>query len=203
MRGLMKTRKAITPFVILTFLFMVMAISEPIGATDNVKVSVSSEEGQPGAVEAPQTYAKKKSSPIIPIVIGLVLVGGIAAVLYFVVLKNKYDITGMWTVNFRWSTSGSSGTTTLTFTGDKKSGTFQSSYGSTGTYVVDKKNVAWTYSVGTVYSGTFIDKNNMSGTMIDYNGYPGTWTAVKMGATSVIPVPQSKPDRDDSGQKIK
>lgn len=200
MRGLMKTQKAIAPFVILTFLFTILAVSQPISATDNVKISASAEEDHPGAVEAPQRYVKRKSSPIVPIIIGLVLVGGAAAVLFLVILKNKYDITGVWNVSFTWSGS-STGHKAFTFSGDKKSGNFAYDGVVKGTYTVSGKNVEWVFPSGTKYTGTFTDKNTMSGTMIDYNSNTGTWSATRMGATSINHPTQSLADPEGNRQK--
>jgi len=91
--------------------------------------------------------------------------------------KKKFDIQGTWTLSYTWSNSGT-GTTTITFTGSKESGTF-SSQKYIGTYTVDGKNVTWTYTSGTKYTGTSTGDNNMIGTMISYKGGSGTWTAVR------------------------
>ncbi len=91
--------------------------------------------------------------------------------------KKKFDIQGIWTVSYTWSNSGT-GTTTITFTGSKTSGTF-SSQKYTGTYTVNDKSVTWRYTSGTTYTGTSTDDNNMSGTMIGHKGGTGTWTAVR------------------------
>ena len=108
--------------------------------------------------------------------------------------KKKFDITGVWTLNYFWNNEPAVKTDTLelssvqgmmganssiiTFTGDKKSGTFQSE-SNTGTYTVDGKNVRWIFSVGTTYTGTATDDNNMSGTMISYMGMTGTWICTR------------------------
>lgn len=195
-----KKQKVITPFVICAFLFMVIASSQPIGATDNVKLTAATEEDHPGAIEETAPYAKKKSSPLIPIVIGLVVIGGVAAVLFLVVLKNKYDITGMWDVSFTWS-GQSTGHKVFTFSGTKKSGNFSYDGEVKGTYSVDGKNVQWVFPSGTRYTGTFSDKNIMSGTMVSSSGTPGTWSASKLGGATVIPVPKASAI-DPEGNKV-
>jgi len=92
--------------------------------------------------------------------------------------KKKFDITGTWTINFTWA-SGLSGTGTMTFTGDKTSGTFTNNYGGKGTYTVDGNNAKWVYTSGTTYTGTSSDDDHMSGTMVSYLGSNGTWTCTR------------------------
>ena len=119
--------------------------------------------------------------PIIFIGLG---VAAVAAVLFLVVLKTKYDISGAWTLTWKYEDEDQN-SNTITFTGDKKSGTFMIGTAS-GTYSVDNKRVQWTYAGGqTIYTGEFTDKTHMSGTMISY-GYNGTWSAVKMAASAGI-----------------
>ncbi|MBN1186605.1 MAG: hypothetical protein JXB49_30290, partial [Bacteroidales bacterium] len=117
------------------------------------------------------------------ILIGLGVVA-VAAVLYFVVFKKKaepeieYDITGAWALNYTLQ-GDTAKSTTITFSGDKTSGTF-SGLGYTGTYTVDGKNVEFIFPSSTRYSGSFTDTQNMSGTILNYQGIPGTWTATKI-----------------------
>ncbi len=107
--------------------------------------------------------------------------------------KKKFDITGTWTINYNWgvitnsvntdstisSMNGASatGTATITFTGDRKTGTFVVQIYN-GTYTVDGNNVKWVYTSGTTYTGTSSDDNHMSGTMVS-GSYLGSWTATR------------------------
>ncbi len=175
-----KQQKWIALFVALTFIWLMQLSTMPVAAA-----GTSGQTGMASAEQGPDYYesvshkaapAKKKSIlPIILIGVGLLTV---TAVVLFLVVLNKYDITGSWQMTFTWQ-GDFPGTVTLTFTGDKKSGTFVSSSSSTGTYKVDGKNVEWTYSGGTKYSGTFSDKKTMSGTMVTTYAASGTWTAIK------------------------
>ena len=109
--------------------------------------------------------------------------------------KKKFDIQGSWELNFNWSAVanvansstelsaksgfGASGTITLVFSGDKKSGIFTSLGIPSGTYSVDGKSVVFTWDNGTTYVGTSSDDNNMSGTMLSIYGGGGTWSAIR------------------------
>lgn len=96
--------------------------------------------------------------------------------------KKKFDINGMWTVNVTWFNPTFDGSYTITFTGDKASGTFIANT-STGTYTVNDKNVSWVFmDSGTMiatYTGTSTDDNTMSGTMFNNSGRNGSWAAVR------------------------
>jgi len=91
--------------------------------------------------------------------------------------KKKFDITGTWTINYNW-TNWVSATGTITFTGNKTSGTFTNNASNTGTYTVDGNNVNWVYPSGTTYTGTSSDDNHMSGTMTG-GSFHGSWTATR------------------------
>ena len=107
----------------------------------------------------------------------LVVVALFMTMMFSTGCKKKFDITGTWTVNGNWiawvSFSG-----TITFSGDKKSGTFIDFGNNTGTYTVDGKNVRWEYPSGTFYTGTSSDDNVMSGTM-NSTSLTGSWTATR------------------------
>ncbi len=106
----------------------------------------------------------------------------------------KFDITGIWTLNFNWFSvansargpelssmkgAGAAAVETITFIGDKKSGTFSTSDGYNGTYTVDGKSVSWLFNASvTRYVGTSTDDNTMSGTMTS-EYLNGTWSAVR------------------------
>ena len=108
--------------------------------------------------------------------------------------KKKFDITGTWTLTFNWFAvsnsapvselssmkgAGAAGVGSITFIGDKKSGTFSTSDGYNGTYTVDGKSVSWLFNASvTRYVGTATDDNTMSGTMT--SAYlNGTWSATR------------------------
>jgi hypothetical protein len=106
--------------------------------------------------------AKKKS--ILPMVLIGVGVVAVAAVLFLVVLKTSYDITGKWTLNYLmpgWPLS----TYPLTCTGDKKAGTAATNL-INGTYAVDGKKVTINLTQTTArweFIGEFTTKDRMEG----------------------------------------
>ena len=167
-------------------MWLLQVSTMPVAAANTPEqISSASAEQAPSFIEEEgdsSSPAKKKS--ILPVILIVVGVAAVAAVLFLVVLKTKYDITGAWTIT--WQYSGYSQlSNTITFTGDKKTGTFQIG-SSSGTYTVDNKKVQWVYSGGTTtYTGDFTDKTNMSGTMLS-SGTPGTWSAVKKATTTSI-----------------
>jgi hypothetical protein len=173
----------IAAFVVFAFLSLLQISAMPAAPSPSAETSMASSEKAPGFIEeeGSTAYQTKKKS-MLPIVLIGVGVVAVAAVLFLVVLKTKYDITGQW--QLEWDYPGyNSGEAPITFSGDKKSGTFVIGTAN-GTYAVDGKKVTWTYTGGdTVYTGEFSDKTHMSGTIVS-NGIPGTWTAVKLGATS-------------------
>lgn len=136
-----KRQKWIALLVTLTFVWLLQVSTMPLtaaGTTEQVS-STNTEQG-PGffeSIEQDASPAKKKSSlPIVLIGVGIVAV---AAVLFLVVLKTNYDITGEWTLNYLmpgWPLS----TYPLTCTGDKKTGTAATNLIS-GEYSVDGKKV--------------------------------------------------------------
>jgi hypothetical protein len=144
--------------------------------------TISSEQGPDYLEAVGQKAAPAKKKSILP----WILIGAgaltITAVVLLLVMKG-YDITGQWSMTFTWQYE-SPYTVTLTFTGEKKSGTMVSSSGATANYTVDGKNVTWTYSNGTVYSGTFTDKDAMNGTMRTTAGDTGTWLATRNAAAA-------------------
>lgn len=91
------------------------------------------------------------------------------------------DIIGKWQMNFKWKDTGGEGGGTTTWT-VKKDGTFDCSYGYTGTWNLNKNHVVFKYQGGqkTIYSGTINNKYSyMSGTMKTTIGIigTGTWNA--------------------------
>lgn len=172
------SRKIVAVFAVLAFISLMYISTVPLQA------STGQDEG-PGAVEKTTTTVKKKGSPILPIIIGVVALGGIAAVLFLVVLKS-YDIRGTWSVQGTWS-GGSTFTISKRFSGEKKSGAVVIEDLLTGTYNVNGKDVSWTYAfiISVTYTGKFTDKDSMSGTMANTLGENGTWTATRVAKASI------------------
>lgn len=191
--------KATAWFVILAFVTLLQASALPLRgrpAPATAETSVSSPEQGPGVIEeegAPPAGAKKKS--IVP----LVLLGvGVAAavVLALVVLKSSYDITGSWAFVMTGTSSGANNANwnPVTFSGDKKSGTFQvmSFYDGKGTYTVDGKNVTMrsTFYADWTWTGKFTGKDAMSGTSTWIEGAitrTWSWTATRNGGSAALP----------------
>jgi hypothetical protein len=188
----MKTiHKATAWFVILAFVVLLHVTAMPLRAKPApaaAETSMSAPEQGPGVIEeegAAPAGARKKS--IVP----LVLIGlGVAAavVLALVVLKSSYDITGNWTFVLTGTSSGANNLTwnPVTFSGDKKSGTYQIETYSDGkgTYAVDGKNVTMTSTHYTNFTltGKFSGKDSMSGTASWNTGstiLTWSWTATR------------------------
>jgi len=184
--------RLITGFVILSFLGLTQIAAMPTAPAGGTAAIAASDEEAPGVVEtkAPAYKAKKKGSALVPIIIGVVAVGAIAAVLVLVVFKS-YDITGEWDMY----DSVFSGTSTIVFTGTKKSGAVSFlDFNDTGTYTVSGKNVDFSYagagsSSRWVHTGKFENKDKISGTLT-FLGESGTWFATRL-ATARTTTPQS------------
>jgi hypothetical protein len=187
-----KQQKWIALLVTLTFVWLLQVSTMPVAAANAPEqVSSASSEQGPRVIEEEGDsgyHAKKKS--IMPIVLIGVGVIAIAAVLVLVVFKTSYDIVGTWEETNTMMT----GTTTITFSGNKSSGTLElSEYIDTGTYTVDGKTVhfefhASGYDYNFVYDGQFDTKDKMSGTVKYYEGSTvadqGTWSANRMATTA-------------------
>ena len=187
-----KNQKWIALLVTLTFMWLLQVSAMPLTA------AVTSEQAGPASAEQGPDYfeaaghkavpAPKKS--ILPVVLIGVGVVAVAAVLFLVVLKTNYDITGSW--DFIFSYAGESEDFTIIFRGDKASGTFdfvEASY-LYGNYTVDGKKVALVFTAipELTVSGEFTGKDKMSGTLID-EGEVWTWTATRStDAASLKPV---------------
>jgi len=158
-------------------------LTAPVVQTEQEPVK---EEAEKQVIEK-TTKKKKKKFPILLVLGGLAIV---AAAIYFLVIKKSedegYDIRGTWTLSWGWYAMGIDvpGTTSITFTGSKESGTFYTGTGNNGNYTVTDSQVKWFYPSGTTYTGSIQSDNYMSGTMVDYNGNPGTWTATRPAVKS-------------------
>jgi hypothetical protein len=193
---LKKQQRWIALVVVCTFMWLLQVSSMPLAAAGaSAQIGSATAEQGPDYVEAishKAAPAKKKS--ILPLVlIGVGALAVTAAVLFLVVLKN-YDITGNWSISWRWTAgSTASDTVAFTFVGTKKSGAVSEGYGDTGTYSVDGKNVTWTlssYDPQFVWTGKFDGKDKMSGTMaLPSQGDSGTWTATRVVTTASVTEP--------------
>ncbi|HEX7502831.1 MAG TPA: hypothetical protein VF451_05385 [Acidobacteriota bacterium] len=199
---MIKHKKMIAAFVVFTFLSLLQISAMPRPAEQSpgqAGTSMTSSEKAPNFIEEEGTtgYQPRKKS-MLPIILGVVVVGAVVAVLVLVVLKTKYDITGQWTLTWKYE-GETENSNTITFTGDKKTGTF--AIGSAnGTYTASDKNVSWTYAGGdTVYTGKFTDKTHMSGTQVSF-GTPGTWSAVKLASSTGFGTTATA-DRNANGKK--
>ncbi|MCX6556653.1 MAG: hypothetical protein NTW95_04355 [Candidatus Aminicenantes bacterium] len=193
-----KRQKWIALFVTLTFMWLLQVSTMPLAAASTTEqVSSASAEQEPGYLEAvgyKAVPAKKKS--ILPIILIGVGVVAVAAVLFLVVFKTKYNIVGTWDITTSWS-GGGGGTVTNEFVGDKKEGdvhlVLSGSSAKWGEYTVDGKEVSFSMFITTL-TGEFTDKTHMSGTCVSVTS-TGTWTAVKTSDTTIAPIPTSSMDR--------
>ena len=183
-----KQQKWIALLVTLTFAWLLQVSTMPLAATGTTEqVSSANTEQGPNFVEAighNASPAKKKN--ILPIVLIGVGVVAIAAVLFLVVLKTNYDITGEWTMNYVMSGLPVA-TYPITFTGDKKAGTASMNF-TNGTYAVDGKKVMINTTQGIArweFIGEFKTKVRMEGDFKYYENnvlkpqYNGTFYADK------------------------
>ncbi len=199
-----KQQKWIALLVVCTFLWLMQLSTMPMAASGQTGVA-SAEQGPDYYESVSQKAATTKKKSILPIILIGVGLLTVTAVVLFLVVLNKYDITGSWQMTYTWQ-GGSPGTVTLTFTGNKKSGTFVAPDNS-GTYTVDGKNVTFTFSAhGSVYTGTFTDKKSMSGTMASGGGtLSGIWTAIKGADATSFNAPMathSSGNMDEAGNRI-
>jgi hypothetical protein len=192
-------RKLIALFVVFAFVCLLQASTMPLRAEQSQGQSEttmkSTEQGPNFVEEEGAPYAAKKKSIVPVVLIGLGVVA-VAAVLVLVVFKTKYDITGSWTFVLTATSSGVTGATwnPVTFTGDKKSGTYkvQTYYDGNGTYTVDGKNVSMksTYYTSWTFTGTFTSKTTISGTstlVLGTTTYTWSWIATKNATTTQVP----------------
>jgi hypothetical protein len=153
-------RKIVAMAVMLVFLSVIGVSAYPLHAA-----GPDGAQDKPGAIEKASESGKSATkSSILPIVLIVVGVGALAAVLFLVVLKTSYDITGNWT--WTYSYSGGSFTYPVVFTGTKESGTMVMNGSVNGTYTVSAENV--TCSVSNTHQkwefiGKFNSKTNITG----------------------------------------
>ena len=188
-----KQQKWIALLVTLTFVWLLQASTMPTLAADSAEqISAANAEQAPHFIEEEDGggYKAKKSSALPIILIG-VGVAAVAAVLFLVVLKSKYDIRGTWTVHITYDDDDYEWDTTPVFTGDKKSGTTTDNWSGTGTYTVDGKNVTfslrWPNNNTSTFTGQFDTKDTMSGRFHETADWDGDWTAVRVASGASLP----------------
>jgi hypothetical protein len=188
-----KQQKWIALLVTLTFMWLLQVSTMPVSAAGTAEqTSLASAEQGPDYFEAvghKAAPAKKKS--ILPYVLIGVGVVAVAAVLFLVVLKTKYDIRGTWSLtrssDFTWIINPR----TFVFAGTSKdSGTLSvTGFGDIGPWTADGKNVSFTMTTTGAYlwtfTGTFTDKDTLSGTLNYHDAshnINGTWSATRNSA---------------------
>jgi hypothetical protein len=200
-----KQQKWIALLVTLTFMWLLQVSTMPVAAANTPEqISSASNEQGPSFIEEEgySGYQAPKKS-ILPIILIGVGVAAVAAVLFLVVLKTSYDITGQWSFSFIATNTTKNWTWTMTFTGNKKNGNFRDNFDDTGTYTVDGKNVHFQFDDFNVTgTGTFTSKDAMSGTATFVDVIIGTtpvtaatWTATRTAAAAAIAKPMTAEEK--------
>jgi hypothetical protein len=207
-------RKLIAAFAACAFIFLLQASSLPLRseqAPSQSGTTMESSEQAPHFIEEEGGYsAQPKKKSILPIILGVVAVGAVAAVLFLVVLKTKYDITGTWDFNFVSIAPAHTWNWTLSFSGDKKQGTFKDTYGDMGKYTVKDKDVTIRYDVWNIaLIGKFDGKDKMTGNAAFVDLTIGgkeitaaTWTASRQASGNSLK-PNAGFAQSLDGRKIK
>ncbi|MCX6557392.1 MAG: hypothetical protein NTW95_08205 [Candidatus Aminicenantes bacterium] len=164
-----KPQKWIACFVTLTFIWLLQLSTQPVsaaGATE-AAVSVSAEQGPNFIEQAGSASSAAGHKSILPYILIGVGVVAVAAVLFLVVLKTKYDPRGTWEFKWRDKPSDLWATESITLAGERTSGTSNYS-GYVGTFSLDGKEltIEWTYPGGNkmILIGEFQTKDTVSGT---------------------------------------
>lgn len=201
--------------VIFTFMGLLQVSAMPLRADQSpgqAGTTIEDAEQAPNFIEEEGggvIQPRKKS--ILPILIGVVAVGAIAAVLFLVVLKTKYDIVGTWDFNFSSASPAHTWVWTLTFSGDKKSGTFVDNFSDTGTYSVSDKDVTIDYNAWDIqFIGKFDGKDKMTGsatfaglTVGGKDITSATWTATRLASGGSVKPGTAAPRSTDGRKAVK
>jgi hypothetical protein len=186
---MIKTQKKwIALFVLCTFAWLMHMSAMPVAASERDNV-VTSGQGPDYYEAVAQKAAPAKKKSILPWILIGVGVVGVTAVLYFLVLKTKYDLRGTWSLtrssDFWWIQNPRN----FVFAGTSKdAGTLSvSGFADNGPWTADGKTVHFTMTTTGAYlwtfDGTFTDKDTLSGTLnyhdtnYDING---TWNATRV-----------------------
>ncbi|HUU04251.1 MAG TPA: hypothetical protein VMZ49_00100 [Patescibacteria group bacterium] len=209
-----KHQRMIALFVVFAFLSLLQISSMPLRgeqSSNQVGAAIESPDQVPSFIEeeGDSSYQPKKKS-ILPIILGVVAVGALAAVLVLVVFKTKYDIVGTWDFNFTSASPAHTWTWSLLFQGDKKSGTFVDEFNDKGTYKVDNKDVTIEYDEWEIkITGKFDDKDKMSGsatfsdlTIGGKDITSATWIATRQ-ASGTASLPKTSVIKPTSSKKAK
>jgi hypothetical protein len=188
-----KQQKWIALLVVCTFMWLLQVSTMPVAAANAPEqISSARAEKAPRFIEeeGDSSYQVKKKS-ILPIILIGVGVVAVAAVLFLVVLKTSYDITGTWTIHVTYDGDDYVFDALTVFKGDKKSGTTSDNWSGTGTYTVDVKKVTftlrWPNGNTSTFTGQFDAKDKMSGRFHESHNFDGPWTAVRGASTASLP----------------
>ena len=185
-----RQQKWIVWLVILVFIWLLRISSMPLAAayTSEQVSTVNSEQGPHFVEQAGEKGSSARRKSILPYVLIGVGVVAVAAVLFLVVLKAKYDIIGTW--SFTFTSVSDSKTWELTFNGTKSAGNYttKGNPALSGNYSVDGKNVAMTVSAEPTIeiTGQFTGKDTMSGIYIENTLYL-TWIATRISTIASNP----------------
>ena len=203
---MIRARKFVVSWVTVSFFLVAGWIATPLPASvraDSAPTAALPVDSSPDFVAAERSesaHTKKKS--ILPIVLGIVAAGTVAAVLILVVFNTRtYDIVGDWTLTLTPTGGGAPAKEydPVTFAGNKKAGTMQIGTFFDGgfSYTVDGKKVAFksTYFADWTFQGEFQGRDRLSGTSAYHDGdvhWSWTWTAArKASAAATLPAPRS------------
>jgi hypothetical protein len=189
-----KQQKWVALLVTLTFAWLLQFSALPLNAKEtNEQIASTSLEPGPGFHEVTKNNAppaRKKS--ILPYV--LIGAGAVAVtvVLFLVVFKTRYDITGTWSVHITYDGNYSDWDTTVVLSGDKKSGIAVESNGGSGTYTVDGRDITvalhWPSGETIDCTGKIESNDRMSGRFVESVYWQGNWTAVRIASGASAPV---------------
>ena len=145
-----KQQKWVAVLVTVAFVWLLQVSAMPVaaaGASERIG-STFNDQGPRFIEQEGDSGTKAKGKSILPLVLIGVGVAAVAAVLFLVVLKTKYDPRGTWSMKWRndpgkaWASGD-----VLIMSGERTSGT-TNYQGTPGTYALDGKKLTliWTYA---------------------------------------------------------
>jgi len=189
-----KQQRWIAMLVVCTFIWLMQVSTMPVAAAGTTaQVSSAGTESAPGFIEedAPRAHKAKGKSPLPFILIGIGVLALTISVVLVLKALNNYNLVGDWDFQLYSTTyPGDNPSWSMTFYGDKKSGTFVDSDGFEGTYSVDGKNITRIAydDISLSFTGKFDGKDAISGNYTwAYYGEVGTWTGSRFGSTYAMP----------------